>query len=45
MKYTTVFSKLILSENIIENISDYYKVFEKEIGNRNLWKHILKFNL
>ena len=37
--------KLVLSINNISNISTYYSVFEKEIENRELGKHIMKLNL
>ncbi len=37
--------KLVLSENIVENISDYYAVFEKEVENNKLGKNIIRFNL
>lgn len=37
--------KLILSINMVEGISDYYKAFEKEAYNDNLGKHIIKFKL
>lgn len=36
-------SKLILSEFEINNIIDYYDIFEKEINNKRLGKNILKF--
>lgn len=38
-------SKLILSEVEIKDIIDYYNVFEMELVNKDLGKHILKFNL
>ena len=37
--------ELILSENIVTNLTSYYSVFEKEAGNSNLGKHLIKFNL
>lgn len=37
--------KLVLSVNDITNISAYYSVFEKEVENRSLGKHIMKLNL
>lgn len=37
--------KLQLTESIISNINDYYNVFEIESNNKNLGKHIMKFNL
>lgn len=37
--------KLVLSINTINNISAYYSVFEKEVENRELGKHIMKLNL
>lgn len=36
--------KLILSENSINNIVDYYEVFEKESQNKELGKNIMNFN-
>lgn len=38
-------SNLILSNEIINNIVDFYNVFEMELMNRRLGKHILYFNL
>lgn len=38
-------SKLILSEVIINNIIDYYRVFEIELSNKELGKNILRFKL
>lgn len=38
-------SKLILDEIYINNIVDYYNVFEMELKNFKLGKYILKFNL
>jgi ribitol-5-phosphate 2-dehydrogenase (NADP+) len=35
---------LVLSENIINDIKDYYNVFELEAKSRELGKHILYFN-
>lgn len=37
--------KLVLSINTVSNISTYYSVFEKEVENRELGKHIMKLNL
>lgn len=37
--------KLVLSISEIENISDYYSVFEEEAINRKLGKHLMKLNL
>lgn len=37
--------KLILSENVVSDITSYYGVFEKESTNRELGKNIIKFNL
>lgn len=37
--------RLVLSINNISNISTYYSVFEKEVENRELGKHIMKLNL
>lgn len=37
--------KLVLSTNEVKNIADYYSIFEKESENRELGKHIIKYNL
>ncbi|WP_195218201.1 alcohol dehydrogenase catalytic domain-containing protein [Turicibacter sanguinis] len=44
-RFKVKINDLIISENIIENIVDYYDVFEKESSNILLGKHILKFNI
>lgn len=36
--------KLVLSENRINNIADYYRVFEIEANNKQLGKNIMNFN-
>lgn len=36
---------LVLSINEVNDIADYYSVFEKELENRKLGKHIMKLNL
>lgn len=43
--FQEVLKKLVLSVNKVENISEYYKVFEKESINKLLGKHIIKMNL
>ncbi|MEE0725427.1 MAG: alcohol dehydrogenase catalytic domain-containing protein [Clostridium saudiense] len=37
--------RLVLSTNEVNDISAYYSVFEKEVENRELGKHIMKLNL
>lgn len=44
-KFYKSIENLQLSLNVVENISDYYKIFELESNNKLLGKHILKFNL
>lgn len=44
-KFRSNIEKLILSENIINNINDYYRIFEKECENRELGKNLLYMKL
>lgn len=41
--YQEKVEKLVLSKNPINNIKDFYDVFEREAVNRKLGKHIMKF--
>ncbi|EHJ02133.1 Ribitol-5-phosphate 2-dehydrogenase [Clostridium sp. DL-VIII] len=43
-KFRKKIELLVLSENTINNIKDYYNVFELEANNRALGKHIMYFN-
>lgn len=45
LEFRKTLHKLILSINIVDGISKYYEVFEKESTNSKLGKHIIKFNL
>lgn len=43
--FKSCIQKLNLSENIVTNINDYYKVFEQESNNKKLGKNIIKLYL
>lgn len=42
-EFRNILKKVILSKNKVEDISDYYKVFERESKNTALGKHIMRF--
>ncbi|NLY90579.1 MAG: alcohol dehydrogenase catalytic domain-containing protein [Firmicutes bacterium] len=44
-EFQTDISPLILKELMINDITDFYRAFEEELGNKRLGKNILRFNL
>ena len=43
--FQAAISQLILAETIINDITDFYRAFEAELGNKELGKNILRFNI
>ena len=44
-KYQADISPLLLKELVINDITDFYRAFEEELGNKRLGKNVLRFNL